>query len=111
MKPPHLSVGEPNAKFELYKASLNAERNSYSRAMEYLHNRRPFLSEMGFVGLAPAGSKPGDLVAILLRAVQPFVLRDVGENRFELVGEAYVHEIMDGEFLKPNSKVEEFVLI
>jgi hypothetical protein len=57
------------------------------------------VSQQGYIGLAPTHAKEGDLVAILFSAVQPFVLRRRG-RRYELVGEAYVYGIMDGEFLR-----------
>ncbi|KAK0508999.1 hypothetical protein JMJ35_008370 [Cladonia borealis] len=73
---------------------------AYVIAMEYLHNRRPFLSTNGYVGLLPAHSKRGDLVCIIYGAIVPFVLRKLDNGKHELIGEAYVHGIMDGEYLK-----------
>ena len=51
-------------------------------------------------------------MAILFDAVQPFVLRRCGQ-RYELVGEAYVYGIMDGEFLRtdPSPPKEDFELV
>jgi hypothetical protein len=72
----------------------------YKIAMEYLHNRRPLLSVRGHVGLIPAHSMPGDVVCILYGAKVPFVLRKHDHRCYELVGDAYVFGIMDGEFLE-----------
>jgi len=82
----------------------------YVIAMEYLHNRRPFISTKGYVGLVPAHSLPGDFICILYGAIVPFVLRRVANGTFELVGEAYVYGIMDGEFLEGLRKEEIFHL-
>jgi hypothetical protein len=59
--------------------------------------------------LVPTRAKEGDLVVILFRAVQPFVLRRFGQQ-YELVGEAYVYGIMDGQFMEKSPPVEEFEL-
>jgi hypothetical protein len=54
-------------------------------------------------GLAPQGSKVSDIVCILLGCSVPVVLsRGSGENRslYKVVGEAYVHGMMDGEAME-----------
>lgn len=83
---------------------------SYKNAMAYQTNRKPFISSRGYVGLIPAHSLPGDVVIIIFGAVQPFVVRRVGVDRWELIGEAYVYGIMDGEFMESESQAEEFIL-
>ncbi|KAG4431063.1 hypothetical protein IFR05_013455 [Cadophora sp. M221] len=55
-----------------------------------------FLTKKGYMGIWPDGMVPGDRVFTFVGGDVPFVLRPVGEE-FELVGEAYVHGIMDGE--------------
>lgn len=83
----------------------------YLLRMNEIHNRRPFLSEKGYVGLAPANAAVGDLICILYGAPVPFVLRKKVEEDHQLIGEAYVYGIMDGEFLRKGDAVsEEFVL-
>lgn len=82
----------------------------YVIAMEYLHNRRPFLSTNGYVGLLPAHSKRGDLICIIFGAIVPFVLRKLDNGQYELIGEAYVYGIMDGEYLKTDPAREVFDL-
>ena len=61
--------------------------------------RRPFISTKGYVGLAPFHSDPADVICVLYGCVVPFVLRKNG-LRYNLIGEAYVHGIMDGEFVE-----------
>jgi len=82
----------------------------YVIAMEYLHNRRPFISTEGYVGLVPAHSRPGDIICILYGAIVPFVLRRATNGAFKLIGEAYVYGIMDGEILERSPKDEIFHL-
>jgi hypothetical protein len=59
----------------------------------------------GYFMLVPDLAQPGDLICIFGGAQTPFLVRGVGEHatgsrrydRYELVGECYVHGIMDGE--------------
>ena len=94
-----------------YPRLLRSEaRRQYKVALDRQHDRRPFISLHGYIGLVPTHAKEGDLVVILFGAVQPFVLRRVGQQ-YELVGEAYVYGIMDGEFMEKNPLEEEFELV
>ncbi|PGH27995.1 hypothetical protein AJ80_00250 [Polytolypa hystricis UAMH7299] len=66
-------------------------RNRYGR-------RRLFVSNKRYIGLGPASMLEGDEIWVLPGAGAAFVLRREGqEGTFRLVGEAYVHGIMDGE--------------
>lgn len=78
--------------------------------MDYMFRRRPFLSEQGYVGLAPSHAEVNDVIVIIYGAIVPFVLRDVGNHRSELVGESYVHGIMDGEYVEKDPPTETFIL-
>ncbi|KAL8872126.1 MAG: hypothetical protein Q9174_002186 [Haloplaca sp. 1 TL-2023] len=51
----------------------------------------------GFMGAAPLSAREGDGVYILPGAKVPFVLRGRGDGTYRLVGEVYVHGIMQGE--------------
>ncbi|KAK7530916.1 heterokaryon incompatibility protein-domain-containing protein [Phyllosticta citribraziliensis] len=66
-----------------------------------LCGRRPFATARGMLGLGPVELREGDVVWVLWGADVPFVLRreggGAGEGRWSVVGEAYVHGIMDGE--------------
>ncbi|KAL1638031.1 hypothetical protein SLS58_009052 [Diplodia intermedia] len=65
-----------------------------------LQGRRPFRTARGFVGIGPEHLLEKDCVWILPGAHAPIILRNVGERRWTIVGEAYVHGIMDGEALE-----------
>ena len=76
----------------LFQMALNAN----------MSGRQAFVTHGGKAGLTSPGTKAGDLVCILLGAMTPFVLRkdsaSEGEgNTYQLVGECYVHGIMEGE--------------
>ncbi len=72
-------------------------------------NRRLFCTASGYLGLSPKTVVPGDVVSILLGGDAPFVVRPTGEY-FEVLGEAYVHGIMYGEFVRTNPEVRDFIL-
>ena len=57
-------------------------------------------TKQGRIGLAPCTTQTGDLVAIIMGADVPFVLRSTGVGTYELVGDCYIHGIMDGEALE-----------
>ena len=65
------------------------------------------MSHRGYLGVGPAAMSPGDLIAIILGSDTPFVLRTTEQGRYQIVGEAYVHGIMDGELMK-DSPIQEF---
>ncbi|KAJ4296624.1 hypothetical protein N0V90_006672 [Kalmusia sp. IMI 367209] len=66
----------------------------------YRHNgRRPFITKEGYLGLGPKDMRDGDVVVVVFGAEVPLVLRKAPEGGYELVGEAYVNGIMDGEVL------------
>ena len=71
----------------------------YRHAMTFQRDRRPFLSNSGHVGLAPARAEPGDCICIIFGSPVPYILRSSTEGEFVLIGEAYAYGIMDGEWL------------
>lgn len=74
--------------------------------------QRNFCStKQGRIGLLPRGTLKGDLVAVFMGADVPFVLRATGADRYELIGECYIHGIMNGEaFVGRESQVGDIVL-
>ena len=81
---------------------------SYFNLMESLHHRRPFISAEGYVGLGPAGLQAGDVICVFLGAKLPYILRQSEIGTWTLVGEAYVHGIMYGEFMSDGLQTELF---
>ena len=73
----------------------------YVGAMTKNHDRRPFLCADGRIGIGPKGVSVGDKVVLVSGTGVPFVLKaeSLGHENYKLLGEAYVHGIMDGEFL------------
>jgi len=54
------------------------------------------------MGIGPVGMRRDDVVAVLFGSTTPFVVRRVVgmAKRYKLVGECYVHGIMDGELVE-----------
>ncbi|KAK3207209.1 hypothetical protein GRF29_103g218942 [Pseudopithomyces chartarum] len=67
--------------------------------VRYALGRRFFISKDGYFGLAPSSAREGDLVAVIYGAKVPLVLRRNG-SAFEVVGESYVHGLMQGEAIE-----------
>ena len=79
----------------------SAFRNMWQECnLEYTVERRLFVTEAGRVGLAPDAARSGDVVVVLRGASVPFLLRPVDGEQYQLVGQAYVDEIMYGEAVK-----------
>ncbi|KAH7110725.1 heterokaryon incompatibility protein-domain-containing protein [Dactylonectria macrodidyma] len=72
--------------------------------------RRIFVSSRGYFGLGQETVRVGDTICVLLGGDSPFLIREAGRGYHELVGEAYVHGIMHGEFLVKNLAVEQFTI-
>jgi hypothetical protein len=74
-----------------------------------------------YFGLAPPGTKQGDLIFIIFGCSVPVVLRKLpgkGNERYNFIGECYVHGNMDGEALPlakrpkwPYKDVQGFTLV
>lgn len=60
--------------------------------------RRFCTSRKGFMGLAPDIAQVGDKICLVSGCCTPLIIRGDGSN-FSLVGESYVHGVMDGELM------------
>jgi hypothetical protein len=71
----------------------------FGKAMgQFAMHRKFCLTKKGYIGLAPLNAAEGDVVAVLNGGRVPFILRRLENGKFQLVGEAYVHGLMRGEF-------------
>ncbi|OCK74488.1 hypothetical protein K432DRAFT_262851, partial [Lepidopterella palustris CBS 459.81] len=88
----------------------------FERVRNVVWNRRLIKAETTewfrgpLFGLAPKDCEAGDIVCILLGCSVPVVLKRVKGHReisvYQLVGEAYIHGMMDGEAVQDKSLVE-----
>ncbi len=72
------------------------------------HKRRPLITNSGYLALGRLDSQPGDLLVIFLGAQVPFVVREIQNGIYRLIGEAYVHGVMDGQFIEESLSIETF---
>jgi chaperonin cofactor prefoldin len=89
-----------------------SEKHSFFNRMQKGNGfeRRPFRSKRGYVGLAPQHAQLGDIICILFGSKVPHVVRPGQAGRYQLVGEAYVYGIMDGELMEGAARSMTFEL-
>ena len=61
--------------------------------------KRLFITDTGYMGIAQQSCIIGDMVYLLMGGDMPFILRKLNTGTHEFKGEAYVHGVMDGEYL------------
>lgn len=69
--------------------------------------RHAFMSIQCFLGIGTRQSRPGDKIRIFLDAKVPSILPRSEFGQLQLIGEAYVHGIMDGECMDMKVSVEQ----
>jgi hypothetical protein len=87
---------------------LQPANSVFWNSLEGSVNRVPFRSGgKGYVGLGPKEVKPGDIICLFSGSYLPHVIRATEGGRYELIGEAYVHGIMDGELMEgENTRID-----
>lgn len=82
----------------------------YQASLTYVApNRKFFTTTKGFIGLGPRSVRPGDSVCIFSGGRVPFVLRKDGDHHC-LVGESYVHGLMEGQAIHNETEFEEILI-
>ena len=84
---------------------LMEETKRFEQSMaKVMLERRLFVTKKGYIGAAPLSSQVGDVVYVLAGGHVPFVLRKKPGGQksapLRLVGECYVHGLMQGEALR-----------
>jgi hypothetical protein len=75
--------------------------------LQYRSSRRAIFVSGAYLGIGPCDTEPGDLIFIILGSDVPYVLRRNSKNdKLQLIGEAYVHGIMDGEVFERSQVIE-----
>jgi hypothetical protein len=115
---PHIDNFEP---FEEWEAWFRGPRTSYqfqndrsrsvADSIASVSKGRSFgrTAQHNLIGWVPKNSATGDVVAVLTGGSMPIVLRPQS-GYYTVVGDAYVHGIMDGEAMPPSSILEYFEL-
>jgi hypothetical protein len=98
---PALQATIAKVKAETLPASVD---NTFDRIAASFHTaysgRRLFRTAGNSLGLGAQSLQAGDVVWVVAGAAVPTVLRPVSGKRWRLVGEAYIHGIMDGEVVR-----------
>jgi hypothetical protein len=90
-------------------SSYQNQSASYVAALQdTLHGWRFVVTKKGYVGVVPNVAQVGDVVAILKGGRVPFILQksEARDGAFRLVGESYVHCLMNGGGLSLPGVVE-----
>lgn len=82
-----------------------------STAKMFLGSKIIFCTTRGHIGLGPKELRKGDVAVILFGASVPFVLRPTKRGHYVLVGDCYVHGLMDGEFMRNDPVVQTFQIV
>ena len=61
--------------------------------------RRFCVTRDGYMGLVPTRAEKGDGICVFMGGAVPFVIHPTDNGQFRLVGECYVHGLMDGKAL------------
>jgi hypothetical protein len=83
------------------KQKLERDFDDISESFRVAYScRRLFRTKKNYLGIAAESIGKGDAVWVLAGAAVPLVLRPVEDGGWKLVGETYVHGIMNGEVVK-----------
>ena len=87
-------------------SQIEPDRMFLSYAREVLKGRRFFTTKEGYIGLAPEAVQMGDQVCIILGCQSPLLLRREEKDRYLVIGECYIHGLMNGEALLGSLSLE-----
>ena len=89
------------------EAAGSLKPTGFKRALwRAMSHRQFFVTGNGSMGLAPAATKVGDVVALFPEATTPFIIRSGADGKYQLIGECYCHGIMYGETLEDRTQWE-----
>ncbi|RDW63631.1 hypothetical protein BP6252_11176 [Coleophoma cylindrospora] len=81
----------------LMLGTINPDSLYKTQAMVACRDRCFAVTAHGYIGLVPACSQIGDEIYLLGGVTVPFVLRQKSEMKFMIVGDSYIHSVMEGE--------------
>jgi len=92
-------------------ASVESSLTEFASAQSrWCYNRRFFISSSERYGWAVDGTQAADRVAVLYGCKFPFLLRDAGDGTYKIVGDCYIHGLMDGEALRDDFEERELLI-
>lgn len=109
--------GDPMVAEEIRKLGREGGGDAFKWSHEaslIARHRRLGLSAQGHFVLGPDSLEPGDAIVVLYGGLSPFALRRRGprsEDGWIVIGECYVHGMMNGEAMTRKGAVEETFII
>jgi hypothetical protein len=95
-------------KLDIYMLRHDYDGNKYTSAVGRWASGRVFCATEGrYLGWLPRGAEKGDVVCILEGGEVPLVMRLANDGRYQVLGDCYIHGIMDGEAMKREGLVKE----
>ncbi|KAK4540099.1 hypothetical protein LTR36_009764 [Oleoguttula mirabilis] len=93
--------GDADAASPVHEAPHSNIRSDVADALQCCADRLFFRTHEGHMGLGPADTQAGDVIAIFLGCSTPLVLRpsDRGSDHFSVVGECFIHGLHDATVL------------
>ncbi|GFP51981.1 heterokaryon incompatibility protein 6, OR allele [Trichoderma asperellum] len=85
----------------LAKMAMGGNSDLYvALARNFCLNRTFAVTSHGRLGIAPAGTREGDEIAVIFGGEVPYVLRRLdGDTSYHFIGESYVYGLMGGEII------------
>ncbi|KIW06975.1 uncharacterized protein PV09_02635 [Verruconis gallopava] len=84
----------------------DSDLSAMTASIVYAKWRQFCVTSEGRFGWVPAATQIGDKICVLLGGKVPLAISDCGHGHHNLMGEAYVHGIMDGETIGSGLPVE-----
>ncbi|KAL5313099.1 hypothetical protein ACEPPN_019526 [Leptodophora sp. 'Broadleaf-Isolate-01'] len=101
-----------NADQRIDNSELRQESWPFEKAMQDVHRGRQFgITACGYMGLFPNDTKTSDSLVMILGAKMPFVLRKVDVNEYLMIGDCYIHGVMEGEWIHSWDCEKESILL
>ena len=102
---PHWAKAMKELNVRDFEEFQNKVRKFVDGFPRFCNNRRVFGSEAGGLGWRPDPMRGGDVVCVLNGRDMPLVVRKLGEA-FVVIGNVYVHGIMDGKAMDAGKEEE-----
>lgn len=88
--------------------ALNDMAQEYEAGMKSIHGRRLCITGKQYFGWVPDASNEGDIICILKGNGEPYVLRPLPDGHFLLIGDCYIHGVMNGEVIEMGLPEQKF---
>ena len=78
---------------------LSMTESAFRSCIQICFGKRLAILEDGSIGLVPGHCDTYDIAFVLLGCCMPLVFRKADSGCYTLVGECYIHGVMEGEFM------------